>query len=47
MGMLYRPIRWGLGGKVTQEVPRLLGRPSISLRDYARDYAEKWQPSYT
>jgi hypothetical protein len=43
MGMLYWPIRWRLGGKVTQEVSRLLGRPPIAMQRYAHDYAEKWQ----
>lgn len=42
-GMLYWPIRWGFGGKVTSEVSRLLGRPPIAMQGYARDYAEKWR----
>ena len=42
-GMLYWPIRWRLGGKVTQEVSRLLGRPPIAMQEYVHDYAGKWR----
>lgn len=41
-GMLYWPIRLGLGGKVTRQVEQLLGRPPFTMRQYVEDYADKW-----
>ncbi len=40
---LYTSARLGLAGRTTEEVQRLLGRPPISLRQYAEDYKHCWQ----
>ena len=39
---LYKPIRWRLGGKVTTEFNRLLGRAPIKMQQYIQDYASSW-----
>ncbi len=44
MKMLYWPIRLGLGGGLTSEVFRLLGRKPYTMRQYVSDYAERWIP---
>lgn len=41
--ILYTPVRWGLAAQTTAELERLLGRPPISFRQYAEDYASAWQ----
>ncbi len=41
--MLYTPVRLGLAAETTDELARLLGRPPISFRQYAEDYAGYWQ----
>jgi uncharacterized protein YbjT (DUF2867 family) len=39
---LYTPIRWRLGGKVTNEFSQLLGREPIKMQQYIQDYASSW-----
>lgn len=34
--------RLGLAGRVTQDVPRLLGRPATTLREFVRDHPAAW-----
>lgn len=41
---IYGAARLGLAGRVTDEVPRLLGRPATSFETFAREYAGSWQP---
>jgi|GEM_PF-4690965 len=38
--------RRGMSAFVTGEVARLLGRPPISLRQFAADYRAVWQPQW-
>lgn len=35
--------RLGLAAKVTDDLPRLLGRPPIPLEQYVQDYREEWE----
>jgi uncharacterized protein YbjT (DUF2867 family) len=45
MAGIYTTARLGLAGRVTGEVPRLLGRAPIPFRQYAEDYKHYWQGS--
>lgn len=40
---LYTATRYGQADMVTNEVQRLTGRPALSFRQYAMDYAANWQ----
>ena len=44
MAFLYTQTRRGMSAFVTDEVARLLGRPPITLRQFAADYRAVWQP---
>lgn len=39
---LFVAVRQGWAAPVTSTVPDLLGRPAITLRQYAEDYADAW-----
>jgi uncharacterized protein YbjT (DUF2867 family) len=41
---IYLTARFGLAGRVTDTVERLLDRPPISMRQFARDYRSCWMP---
>ena len=43
MAGLYTSTRLGMAERITSTVKELLGRPPISLRQYAQDYAAAWQ----
>ena len=43
MAYLYTQTRRGMSAFVTGEVERLLGRPPITLRQFATDYRQVWQ----
>ena len=38
----YTVARLGLAGRVTQDIPALLGRPAGSLRQFAEAFREVW-----
>ncbi|GGR22217.1 NAD(P)H-binding protein [Deinococcus ruber] len=38
----YTAARLGLAGRVTQDIPELLGRPAIRLRRFAEDFRDAW-----
>lgn len=42
---LYTTARLGMAAKVAPELERLLGRPPITLPQYAHDYQQMWMPS--
>ncbi len=42
MRSLYWTVRLGIGAKTTPDVAELLGRPPITMAEYARDYAERF-----
>lgn len=42
MTMLYLVVRFGRSGAITHEVERLLGRPPITLAQFARDHSRCW-----
>lgn len=44
MAFLYTQTRRGMSAFVTGDVARLLGRPPITLRQFAEDYRAVWQP---
>jgi len=39
---IYTAARLGLAARVTDDVPRLLGRAPIALRQYIEDYRDAW-----
>ncbi len=39
---LHLGLRWGEGNRPTQALPRLLGHPPRTMRDYVRDHRELW-----
>ncbi|MEZ4767958.1 MAG: SDR family oxidoreductase [Caldilineales bacterium] len=43
MSMLYRSTKQGIANVVTDDVPRLLGRPPRTFRQYVIDYADSWK----
>ncbi|MBC8161808.1 MAG: SDR family oxidoreductase [Roseiflexaceae bacterium] len=43
MAGIYTTARLGLAARLTDELPKLLGRPPISLRQYVQDYRETWK----
>lgn len=43
MAYLYTQTRRGMSAFVTDDVARLLGRPPITLRQFAEDYRAVWQ----
>jgi len=43
MVALYTATRFGSGERITDDVQRLLGRPPISMRRFAEDYAQVWK----
>ena len=43
MAYLYTQTRRGMSAFVTGEVGRLLGRPPITLSQFATDYRQVWQ----
>ncbi|MCU0491281.1 MAG: SDR family oxidoreductase [Chloroflexaceae bacterium] len=45
MAGIYTTARLGLAGGVTAEVQRLLGRPPITFRQFAKDFQASWQPT--
>jgi uncharacterized protein YbjT (DUF2867 family) len=45
MAGIYLTARWGLAGRTTDTVHRLLERPPITLQQFARDYQSAWEPS--
>ena len=42
MGRIYAVARWGLAGRVTDDLARLLGRPPTTFAAFARDHAYVW-----
>ncbi len=42
--VLYTLTRFGLAQQCTPELAQVLGRAPITLRQFAADYAEVWQP---
>jgi uncharacterized protein YbjT (DUF2867 family) len=42
MRSLYWTVRLGIGAKVTPELGQLLGRPPVTMADYARDFVERF-----
>lgn len=45
MAGIYTTARLGLAGRLTNDLPRLLGRAPISFRQYVEDYQACWQPA--
>jgi len=43
MTALYTVTRFGRAATITTEVPRLLGRPAITFRQYVEDYRACWK----
>lgn len=43
MAGIYTTARLGLAARLTDDVPRLLGRPPISMRQYIEDYRSAWE----
>jgi uncharacterized protein YbjT (DUF2867 family) len=41
---LYTVARFGLAGRLTPDLERLLGRPPTTLRTFVRDHAAAWAP---
>lgn len=39
---LHLGLRWGEGNRPTLDLPRLLGRPPRTIRDYVRDHRALW-----
>lgn len=39
---IYFPVRLGVAGGVTDDFSRLMGRPPITIEQYAADYAAHW-----
>lgn len=44
MTWLYSSTRNGMAAVVTNEVPRLLGRPAITLQQFVQDNKDVWMP---
>ena len=42
MAVIYTTARFGQAGSITEELPKLLGRKSISFRQFAEDYKDRW-----
>ena len=42
MGRIYAVARFGLAGRVTDDLARLLGRPPRTFAEFARDHADAW-----
>ncbi len=42
---IYLTTRFGLADGITPDAIELLGRPTISMRQYIEDYAPVWQPA--
>jgi uncharacterized protein YbjT (DUF2867 family) len=42
MAGIYTTTRLGLAATITPDVPRLLGRPPITMRQFATDYTHDW-----
>ncbi len=42
MAGIYSTARLGLAGRVSKDVPRILGRPAITMRQYIEDYRDAW-----
>lgn len=42
MTMLYLVVRFGRSGAITHEVEQLLGRPPVTLAEFARDHSRCW-----
>ena len=42
MAIIYTTARFGQAGSITEELPKLLGRKSISFRQFAEDYKDRW-----
>jgi uncharacterized protein YbjT (DUF2867 family) len=45
MAGIYLTARLGLAGRTTDTVRRMLGRPPITMQQFARDYQSVWEPS--
>jgi uncharacterized protein YbjT (DUF2867 family) len=43
---LYTAARLGLAGRLTDDVRRLLGRPPITLRQFAEEHADAWRVTH-
>jgi hypothetical protein len=43
MVLLYTTTRFGMADRVTPDLERLLGRPSMAVRQYIEDYQSAWQ----
>lgn len=46
MFMVYALTRFGKNAVMTDTLPRLLGRPPRTMRDYVRDYRDHWTPEF-
>ena len=44
MAIIYTTARFGQAGLITEELPKLLGRKTISFRQFAEDYKDYWSP---
>lgn len=42
MAAIYSTARLGLAGRIADDVPRLLGRPAITLQQFVADYRDCW-----
>lgn len=43
MAAIYTTARLGLAGRLTDELPKLLGRSPITMRQYIEDYRAAWE----
>jgi uncharacterized protein YbjT (DUF2867 family) len=43
MTIVYTLTRTGQNEPLTEEVPRLLGRPATSVRQFIQDYRTRWE----
>lgn len=46
MTMVYALTRFGKNAVMTDELPRLIGRPPRTMRDYVRDHRDQWTPEF-
>ena len=45
MAGIYLTARWGLAGRTTSDVQRVLGRPPIAMQQFVEDYRNVWARS--
>ena len=44
MSIVYFLTRYGKNAPMTDTLPKLLGRPATTMRQFIHDYRERWMP---